>query len=129
MDYSIIDNTLMEMRSDKVALRLKAFNKFYDLLQSRHSEIQQLAKRDEDFSWEEIFRSAHQGTVSHARKLFNSSIELVETDPKISSYSKTLLKICDSPQNGEKNLKILKFVDSLLIFFNFQKLVEFLTTI
>lgn len=101
MDYSTIENILVEMRSDKVAMRLKAFNKFYDMLQSRQSEIQQLAKRDEDFSWTEIFRSAHNGTVSHAKKLFLTGAELSEGDSKIQAYSRTLLKICDSPQNGE----------------------------
>lgn len=114
MDYSVIDNTLMEMRSDKVAMRLKAFNKFYDLLQSRSAEVQQLAKRDDDFSWEDIFRSAHQGTVQHARKLFNSSTELLETDPKIAGYTKTLILICESPHNGEKIEFINNFEFSML---------------
>jgi hypothetical protein len=107
MDSSTIDNTLVEMRSEKVALRLKAFNKFYDLLQSRHTEIQELAKRDEDFSWEEIFKSAHQGTVAHARKLSSSGTELLESDPKIQGYARTLLLICDSPQNGENRWNLL----------------------
>jgi hypothetical protein len=123
MDSSTIDNTLVEMRSEKVALRLKAFNKFYDLLQSRQSEIQQLAKRDEDFSWEEIFRSAHQGTVSHARKLGLSGTELLESDAKIQGYARTLLLICDSPQNGENQGEPVE----LLMISCFQSLVAFHT--
>ena len=102
MDFSVIDNLSLELRSDKITLRTKAFNKFYDLLCTRHSEIQNLAQRDKDFSWEEIFKSAHIGIVAQARKLLSTSTEQLEKNPKTANFERTILKICDSPQNGEE---------------------------
>jgi hypothetical protein len=102
MSSTEIDNLLIELRSNKPALKLKAFNRLNDILESRQAEVQSLLKRDPDFSWEALFRSAHQGTMDHAQKLDSSSTELLETDPKITGYSRLLLKICDSAQNGEE---------------------------
>lgn len=103
MDPSLLDNILPVLRSEKAAPKLKAFKELTEMLNSRLTEVQKLVNDSEDgFSWERIFKAAHDGTVSHVRKLETSSTELLETDPKIATYSRALIKICDSPQNGEK---------------------------
>jgi hypothetical protein len=39
----------------------------------RDAKIQKLAQRDEDFPWEEMFKSTHTRSVAQARKLFSTS--------------------------------------------------------
>ena len=101
MSHTEIENLMQEVRTDKVQIRLKAFNKLYDILNSRLSEVQKMFKRSEDISWEDLFKAVHCGITNHSRKLNMTSTELNQNDSKITNYSRLILKICESPPNGE----------------------------
>jgi hypothetical protein len=95
-----IDNLQIELGSDKLTTRSKAFNKLNDILNGRFEELQKVFANNEDLSWESLFTAAHRGVISHSTKLYSSQTELNENDTRITTYSKVMLKICDSPQNG-----------------------------
>lgn len=96
-----LDNLSLELKSDKAQVRQKAFNKCYELLQSRLTEIQKFLHDNKDFSWEDLFLSAHKGIGIQSKSMLKSKTEVNEADPKIKSVSKVILKICDSPPDGE----------------------------
>ena len=90
-----------EMRTDKVAMRLKAFNKMDTLLNSRLHEMNKAISGNEDLSWENIFVAAHTGLLNHSSKLWSTAVELNENDTKISSFIRVVQKICDAPSSGK----------------------------
>lgn len=70
---SEIDNLLRELDTEKVAIKQKAFNKLYDILQCRLSDIQRvLDKGDDGLDWESLFRAVHLGIRGHARKMLSA---------------------------------------------------------
>lgn len=99
-----IDKLLVELASDKVQERQKAFGKLGDILNGRLSELQNLIEQNEDVSWGNLFKSAHKGIMSHSQKLSKTNTELNENDAKIKNYSRVILNLCDSPANGENEV-------------------------
>lgn len=96
-----ITSICIEMRTDKVTLRMKAFNKMDTMLNSRLQEMNKAISESEDLSWENIFVSAHTGLLNHSSKLSSSATELNENDTKISSFIRVVQKICDAPSCGK----------------------------
>lgn len=93
-----------EIKTDKVAMRLKAFNKIDTMLNSRVHEMNKVISENEDLSWENIFLSAHNGLLNHSSKLWSTATDLNENDTKISSFIRVVQKICDAPNCGKKYL-------------------------
>lgn len=99
--FSEIDNLVIELKTDKVAIRRKAFNSLYEILNSRLPSLQKFLNEDEDYSWGKLFKVAHQGITIHSQKLHSANKELNENDTSITNYSRAILKLCDSPANGK----------------------------
>lgn len=96
-----ITSICLEMRTDKVILRLKAFNKMDTMLNSRLQEMNKAIIENKDLSWENIFVSAHTGLLNHSSKLWSTATELNENDTKIYSFIRVVQKICDAPSCGK----------------------------
>ncbi|CRK98221.1 CLUMA_CG011584, isoform A [Clunio marinus] len=96
---SEIDNLLGELRVDKISIRQKAFNKLFDILTSRFDDLQKIFERSNDLGWKELFEAAHSGIKIHSPKISKAETNLHPNDPKITVYSRVLLKLCDNPAN------------------------------
>lgn len=83
-----------DLKTDKVAPRLKAFNKLDGILDGRLDELHVLFK-DSTLNWTYLLSSAHEGLLQHAEKLRGTQIEH-EHDPKILNYMKVVTKIVNS---------------------------------
>lgn len=57
-----LDGIIIDLKSDKVRIRGKAFTKFHSLLLARLSELQATIEGHDVLSWSLFFTSAHQGT-------------------------------------------------------------------
>lgn len=97
-----IENLTAELQSKKVQERQKAFNKFNDILNGRLLKLQNLIDGSEEVSWATLFKATHKGMALHSQKLHEENTELNENDLKIKTYSQVILKLCDSPADGEK---------------------------
>lgn len=98
---SEIDNLLRELDTEKVAIKQKAFNKLYDILQCRLSDVQRVLDKGDELDWESLFRAVNLGIRGHARRLMGANTEFIENDTKITNYSRVLITLCDSP--GKRN--------------------------
>lgn len=94
-----IYNLLIEVKVDKVTARQKAVEKLYDILSNRLSDVQRLVD-DEKLAWDDVFKAAHQSTKTNAQKLVQSGVEVPQSDKKISSFERLILRVCESPSNG-----------------------------
>lgn len=108
-----------DLKSEKVAPRQKAFNRLHEIL-NRHcnSELEKLFD-DSQISWTILFSAAHTGVLINSLKLNSTGKEVNENDTRVTSHSKLLLKICDSPSEGEINRNLMLRSITFLLFLEF----------
>lgn len=93
-----------ELNLEAMTLRQKAFNRVYEILNTFESkELEKVFSDNDDISWKKLFESAHSGVLINALKISSGKAEITENDSKITTYSKVMLKISDSPLNGKLN--------------------------
>lgn len=123
---------VVDLKSDKLTARNKAFKELNDILTIRSRELQNLVKdqredneisREDRISWKTLFKAVHTGIKIHASKLKS---DLHENDPKITSYKRVILRICDSPSDGEE-INVYSMSHSYSNLISSQSLREFLT--
>ena len=99
----INEKLILDVKSDKVQVRQKAFNRLYEILNNSVSDLNNLINDDEDFSRKRLFKSVFTGISLHSQKLLNANVEAHENDVKINSYARVILKVCESPADGKNN--------------------------
>lgn len=57
-----LDGIIIDLKSNKLRIRGKAFTKFNQLLLTKLDELQATIEEHEVLSWSSFFTSAHQGT-------------------------------------------------------------------
>lgn len=113
--FTEIDSIVLDLKTNKILNRRKAFNALYDILNHRLTTLQTFLNDDDDYDWEKLFNATHAGIIIQSQKLYSDNKELSENDLSITHFSRMILKLCGSPVNGETSLRFF-FSNSTIIF-------------
>lgn len=121
-----INSLLLEIKTDKVTIRQKAVEKLYEILVNKISEVEKFIRTQDSSSWDDIFKAVNQSIISNAHKLAQVGSDIPRTDKKIILYENLLLKVSDSPANGNyfEILSFYLFYENVLLFFSSYRTVS-----
>lgn len=60
---SELDQIIIDLKSDKQRLRVKAFTRFNQLLMTKLEDLQSVIEDHETLSWPKLFKSVHEGKL------------------------------------------------------------------